>query len=92
MKTTGDAMAVSRSWFLSIGKDSGASFEQLFKAARHRSGKSARGLSTECGLSPAYVSKVESGETKPSIQAFAKLVQAMGCSDIEILFMIGTLL
>ena len=88
----GVAMDADRSWCLNLGKECGTSFEQLFKAARTRSGKSARGLSIECGLSPAYVSKVESGDTKPSIQAFAKLVQAMGCSDIEILFMMGTLL
>lgn len=83
---------MDRLWYLSTGKESGSSFEQLFKAARHRSGKSARGLSVECGLSPAYVSKVESGETKPSIQAFARLVAAMNCSGSEILFMMGTLL
>lgn len=79
-------------WYLHAGKMSEMSFEELFRIARQRTGKSARGLSVECGLSPAYVSKVESGETKPSIQTFAKLIDAMDCSGYEILFMIGTLL
>lgn len=66
------------------------SFGSFFKLLRERSGYSARGLSTACGLSPSYVSKIESGDLMPGLDMFAKLVKQLGCSSAEILFLLGS--
>jgi transcriptional regulator with XRE-family HTH domain len=76
--------------FAELGKNTGIQFNVLMKSLRLSKNVSARGLSTECGFSPSYISKIESGDLMPSIETFSKIVQKLGCTDQEILFMIGT--
>lgn len=45
---------------------------------------SARNLSAVANLSPSYVSKVESGEIQPSLQAFARIAMALSLTHQEI--------
>lgn len=45
---------------------------------------SARQVSELAGLSPSYVSKVESGEVSPSLKAFAKIAQALELNNAEV--------
>lgn len=66
-------------------------FAQLMHALRVRKGVSARALSTEVGLSPSYVSKLERSEFMPSVDTFAKIVDALECSDAEIVFLVRLL-
>lgn len=61
------------------------------KFARERSDASARQISMEAGLSPSYVSRVERGELKPSLEAFAKIMSVLDVSDKELIFMIRRL-
>lgn len=49
---------------------------------------SARALSSLCGLSPSYVSKVENGELAPSFHAFAKFAQILEMTSQEIIFLV----
>ncbi len=56
----------------------------LIAAARKRKGFSARQTSTDAGLSPSYVSKVEAGELEPSLRAFARIARALEFSPAEI--------
>lgn len=53
-----------------------------------RTDLSARALSAASGLSPSYVSKVESGEIEPSFRVFAKLALALGMTTAEITFLL----
>lgn len=64
------------------------SFNQVVKFARTRSGLSARALSREAGLSDSYVSKVEAGDIKPNLEAFAKIAKVLNLNDKELLFMV----
>jgi transcriptional regulator with XRE-family HTH domain len=41
---------------------------------------SRRELAKRCGLSPAYVSRIENGERRPSIEAVRLLAKALGTS------------
>lgn len=54
--------------------------------ARTRAGLSARELSARAGLSPSYVTKLESGEIEPSLRAFAKIAKAASMTQAEIYF------
>ena len=85
----GGVLAVVKSWSFDVGRTSDIPFSELFKVLRMRSGISARSLSIACGLSPSYMSKVESGETKPSLQNFAKIIKALDCSEAEMACLIG---
>lgn len=49
---------------------------------------SARALSAAAGLSPSYVSKVESGEIEPSFKAFCHIAAVLELSDAEIVFLV----
>lgn len=49
---------------------------------------SARALSAAAGLSPSYVSKIESGEMEPSFKAFCNIAAVLGLSDAEIVFLV----
>ena len=64
-------------------------FAEGVRKLRERQGVSARSLSIQAGLSPSYVSKIESGQTKPSVDAFARLMAAVGASEAEIIYMLG---
>ena len=91
MVQIGDVSDAEKSLYVDFGRNSNVEFSYLIKTLRLRSGKSARALSMLCGLSSSYMSKVESGETIPSVSAFARIVHELDCSDPEILFMIGCL-
>lgn len=56
---------------------------------RKRKGLSARALSVAAGLSPSYVSKVESGEVQPSLHAFSRLARELRMTQHEVLFIIA---
>lgn len=51
---------------------------------RTKKGLSARALSEQAGLSPSYVSKVESGEIEPSLRAFARIATALELNLYEL--------
>lgn len=57
---------------------------------RERAGVSARELSTQAGLSPAYVGKVEAGHIQPSLRAFAHIAQALKMTPQEIWVVVTT--
>lgn len=63
------------------------SLADLIQALLFKRGMSARALSIKAGLSPGYVSKVIGG-MNPSLKAFALIVEALECSNLEILFML----
>lgn len=79
----GSALVVDRSL-----SDSLFSLPELLKSLRVKRGMTARELSLKAGLSQSYVSKVESGSLSPTLDAFARIVQQLGCSDLEILFIV----
>lgn len=64
------------------------SVAQAVHHLRHRKGLSARQLSHEAGLSPSYVSKLESGEIDPSFEAFSALAVVLEMSAHEILVLV----
>lgn len=68
--------------------DDDYSFADIMKFLRERQGLSARRLSIMAGLSPSYMSKLECERLIPSVDIFNKLVENIGCSDSEILFLI----
>lgn len=57
----------------------------LIRVARERRGLSARQLSAITGYSPAYVSRLESGNLDPSLRAFAKIAHALHLNNIEVM-------
>lgn len=63
---------------------------EIIKALRVRKGLSARTLSLQAGLSPSYVSKVESGSISPSFQAVCCLCKLLDMTDLEVLFLVRT--
>lgn len=63
----------------------------MLKHLRKRRNLSARDLSLKSGLSSSYVSKVEAGNIKPTIEAFARMIDHLGVTDQEIVFIIRTL-
>ena len=66
-------------------------FTKFMIHLRVRSGKSARSVSLASGLSQSYVSKMEHGEFLPKVDAFARLMAELECSDTEIVFLIKCL-
>lgn len=60
----------------------------MMKFLRMRKGISARAASIEAGLSPSYLSKVESGENSLSLKAFASLARTLEMSPQEIVFIV----
>lgn len=77
--------------FLLLGESSDLSIGETVKQIRIRSGLSSRAASELCGLSPAYVSKVETNSTIPSSKALIKILSALGCSAEEMLYVFGIL-
>ena len=60
--------------------DSPAAVDQRLKEARERAGLSQRQLSFS-GCSPAYISRIESGDRIPSLQLLRELGQRLGVSE-----------
>jgi transcriptional regulator with XRE-family HTH domain len=74
-----------------LGESSGLTIGEVVKQIRIRSGLSSRAASELCGLSPAYLSKVETNSTIPSSKALIKILSALGCSAEEMLYVFGIL-
>ena len=74
--------------WIAAGLGSEISFPEVMKFLRESNGMSARGLSTQAGVSPSYVSKMERGELVPTLDTFAKLVKVLKCNDAEIAFLV----
>jgi len=51
---------------------------------RQRRGWSAKELSRRAGLSPSYVSKLESGECSASVRTFGAIARALGMTPLEV--------
>lgn len=81
----------SKSSLTKIAEASKFEFHILMKLLRNRKGISARNLSTSSGLSPAYVSKMESGSLIPTLDAFSRIIANLDCSDAEVVFVIRSL-
>lgn len=62
---------------------------EVLKLWRVASGKSARAVSLDCGLSASYMSKVESGSIVPPVDNFVKIVSQLNLNDKEILYLLG---
>jgi transcriptional regulator with XRE-family HTH domain len=63
-------------------------FSDLMRLLREDRNLSARKLSALAGVSQSYVSKMERGEFVPTVDTFARLMEALGCNDAEISFLI----
>jgi transcriptional regulator with XRE-family HTH domain len=63
-------------------------FESVIRYARHRRGISARALSKAAGLSDSYVSKMEAGNIKPNLEAYANIARELHLNDRETLFLL----
>lgn len=64
------------------------SLGNAIKFMRKRKNLSSRILSSRSGLSPSYISKVEAEKLNPSFDAFCSIIEALGLSDGEIIFLI----
>lgn len=67
------------------------SFADLMIELRRRKGLSARKLSEVAGMSPSYISKMEKGEFLPAVDTFSNLVDALDCTDSEVIWLVRTL-
>lgn len=67
----------------------GLKFNVVLKMIRLDKDVSARALSLACGLSPSYISKLESGGNKPPIDVFVKITKELQLNETEILFLLG---
>jgi len=74
---------------IDFAKATGLPFSAVLKLMRTEKGISARSLSTACGLSPSYISKIESGGSKPPVDTFVKIAKELELNDVEILFLAG---
>lgn len=64
---------------------------EIVRSARSRKGWSARHLSDVCGLSPAYVSRLEAGGlSNPSLSALSALADALDFTTVEIAWIVRT--
>ena len=61
---------------------------EVVQAVRLRSKLSARELSARAGLSPSYITKLESGTVEPSLRAFARIAKVLNLSSAEIVFIV----
>lgn len=77
---------------LMLGESLNVSFGEALKAVRSDRGLSARGLSEQCDLSPAYISKVENGTSVPSARVFSRILKELDCNLVEIAFLVGILM
>lgn len=81
--------ALSRNIQGNPSKSPGSAATTVAWAVRHlrqTRGISARQLSLDSGLSPSYVSKIESGEIEPSFKGFAKLAATLEMTTLEVAF------
>lgn len=67
----------------------GLRFHTVLKMMRLDKNISARALSLACGLSSSYISKLESGGTKPPIDVFVRITKELDLNETEILFLLG---
>lgn len=81
---------VDSSMISKLASKSNLGFREAMTMLRQQRGLSARQLSAKAGCSPSYVSKMEKGEFVPTVDAFARLTAALGCSDYEVVFLLGT--
>jgi hypothetical protein len=72
-----------------LGEFTEVEFGEALKKLRTSKGFSARALSEKCGLSPAYISKVENGATIPSAKAFFNIVKQLELNIYEMAFLVG---
>lgn len=81
--------AMSFMSLLSIAEATDLEPHEVFRDWRLSTGQSARAVSLACGLSPSYVSKLESGGVRPPVDTFMKLVRQIELGEPEILFLLG---
>lgn len=58
----------------------------VIRAQRKLHGLSARELSAKAGLSPSYITKLESGEIEPSLKAFGRIARVLRFTVSEVYF------
>ena len=78
-------------FFLSLGESSNLTLGDIIKELRVRRGLSSRSMSELCGLSPAYISKVENGATMPSSKILVRILKKLQCNSYEILYILGAI-
>lgn len=61
---------------------------KVIRYLREKKSMSARAVSQAAGLSPSYVSKVESGSMEPSFKAFCRIAGVLGMTDGEVIFVV----
>jgi transcriptional regulator with XRE-family HTH domain len=83
--------AASKSSLTKLAQISKVDLPSMMKHLRLRKNISARELSIRSGLSSSYVSKVESGDINPTVDAFSRLVDNLDCTDFEIVFLIRSI-
>ena len=74
---------------IELAKLTGLPLGVVVKMIREERGFSARSLSLACGLSPSYVSKLESGTSKPTVDTLMKIATELKLNESEILFLMG---
>lgn len=57
---------------------------EVIRHLREKKGWSTRALSQAAGLSPSYVSKLESGEIEPSLRVFGRLALVLEMNQYEV--------
>lgn len=67
---------------------SGSELSAAIRLCRNARGLSARRLSLNAGLSESVVGKIESGAMEPGLRVFAKLVEALDLSPLEIVLLV----
>lgn len=60
----------------------------LLRARREAVGLSARAVSLAAGASESVVGKLEAGACQPSLAVFARVVEALGLNDREIVLLV----
>jgi transcriptional regulator with XRE-family HTH domain len=75
-----------------LGEQSDISFAEAIRKIRESKNISARALSERCGVSAAYISKVESGRSVPSARTFSRILEELDCNIYEISYLFGILL
>ena len=74
---------------ISIARMTGLPLGAVVKMLRDEKSLSARALSLSCGLSASYVSKLESGSSKPTVDTLMKIATELELNESEILFLMG---
>lgn len=74
---------------ISLAKLAGLPIGAVVKVLREEKGFSARSLSLACGLSASYVSKLETGVSKPTVDTLMKIATELELNESEILFLLG---